>query len=66
MDIGRKTRSFPAGIRRILVARDRGCAFPGCARPPRHCDGHHIHHWAEGGRTSVDNAVLLCRHHHTL
>ncbi|MET9625983.1 DUF222 domain-containing protein [Lentzea sp. NPDC006480] len=66
MDIGRKARSFPAGIRRVLVARDRGCAFPGCARPPRHCDAHHIHHWADGGKTSVDNAVLLCRHHHTL
>ncbi|MDT7784117.1 MAG: hypothetical protein QOF58_2536, partial [Pseudonocardiales bacterium] len=66
MDIGRKARSFPAGIRRILVARDRGCAFPGCMRPPRHCDAHHIHHWADGGGTSVGNAVPLCRHHHTL
>jgi Domain of unknown function (DUF222)/HNH endonuclease len=66
MDIGRKTRTFPAGIRRILVARDRGCGFPGCIRPPRHCDAHHIRHWANGGDTSVDNAVLLCRHHHTL
>jgi 5-methylcytosine-specific restriction protein A len=66
MNIGRKKRTFPAGIRRILVARDRGCAFPGCGRPPRQCDAHHIHHWADGGETSVDNAVLLCRHHHTL
>ncbi|WP_156213659.1 HNH endonuclease signature motif containing protein, partial [Lentzea aerocolonigenes] len=66
MNIGRKARSFPAGIRRVLVARDRGCAFPGCTRPPRHCDGHHIHHWADGGETSVENAVLLCRQHHTL
>ncbi|WP_434438901.1 DUF222 domain-containing protein [Lentzea sp. E54] len=66
MNIGRKTRSFPAGIRRILVARDRGCAFPGCGRPPKQCDGHHVRHWADGGETSVDNAVLLCRHHHTL
>jgi hypothetical protein len=66
MNIGRKTRTFPAGIRRILVARDRGCAFPGCGRPPKQCDAHHIHHWADGGDTSVDNGVLLCRHHHTL
>ena len=66
MDIGRKTRSFPAGIRRVLVARDKGCAFPGCGRSPKQCDAHHIHHWANGGDTSVKNAVLLCRHHHTL
>ncbi|MFC3897232.1 DUF222 domain-containing protein, partial [Lentzea rhizosphaerae] len=66
LDIGRKTRTFPARIRRALVLRDRGCAFPGCDRPPRHCDGHHVRHWADGGDTSVDNAVLLCRQHHTL
>ncbi len=66
LNISRKTRAFNAGIRRTLVARDRGCAFPGCNRPPRHCDAHHIRHWADGGDTSVENAVLLCRHHHTL
>jgi hypothetical protein len=66
MDIGRKSRTFPAAIRRLLVARDKGCAFPGCARPPKHCDAHHITFWSDGGGTSVDNGVLLCRHHHTL
>lgn len=66
MNIGRKSRTFPAAIRRLLVARDKGCAFPGCARPPKHCDSHHITFWSDGGDTSVDNAVLLCRHHHTL
>lgn len=66
MDVGRKTRSFPAAIRRVLVARDQGCAFPGCHRPPKHCDAHHIKFWSDGGDTSVANAVLLCRHHHTL
>ncbi len=65
MDIGRKTRTFPAAIRRLLVARDQGCGFPGCDRPPKHCDAHHIRFWSRGGETSVHNAVLLC-HHHTL
>ncbi|HUQ54181.1 HNH endonuclease signature motif containing protein [Lentzea sp.] len=66
MDIGRKTRTFPAAIRRLLVARDQGCSFPGCDRPPKHCDAHHIRFWSQGGETSVHNAALLCRHHHTL
>ncbi|MFD9701982.1 DUF222 domain-containing protein [Lentzea sp. NPDC059081] len=66
MDIGRKTRTFPAAIRRLLVARDQGCSFPGCDRPPKHCDAHHVRFWSHGGETSVHNAALLCRHHHTL
>jgi hypothetical protein len=28
-DVGRKTRTINAGLRRMLVARDGGCAFPG-------------------------------------
>ena len=38
--------------------------FPGCTA--RRCDAHHLVHWADGGPTSVDNLVLLCRRHHTL
>ena len=30
------------------------------------CDAHHIEHWAEGGKTKLDNLLLLCRHHHRL
>lgn len=66
MNVGRRSRTFTAGIRRLLVVRDGGCAFPGCNRPPKHCDAHHIKFWSHGGETSVENAVLLCRHHHTL
>ena len=29
-------------------------------------DAHHIRHWADGGDTSIENLVLLCRHHHRL
>ena len=65
-DVGRKTRTINAGLRRALVARDRGCAFPGCTRPPKHCEAHHIRHWADGGETNLANLVLLCRRHHDL
>ena len=65
LSVGRRTRSVPPSIRRALVARDGRCQFPGCERH-RWVDAHHIHHWAQGGETSVDNLVLLCRHHHRL
>src|SRR4051794_7939216 len=66
LDIGRATRLIPPAIRRALIARDRGCAFPGCRRPPRWCDAHHIKYWADGGETCLENLVLLCGHHHDL
>jgi len=65
LSIGRKSRSIPPAIRRALVARDGGCRFPGCTNT-RFVDGHHIRHWADGGETSLENLVLLCRHHHRL
>ncbi|RAO10687.1 uncharacterized protein ONO86_01793 [Micromonospora noduli] len=64
LDVGRQRRLISGPLRRALVLRDRGCAFPGCDRPPRWCDGHHIRHWADGGTTCLANAVLLCGHHH--
>ncbi|MFF0314674.1 DUF222 domain-containing protein [Micromonospora sp. NPDC005252] len=64
LDVGRQRRLITGPLRRALVLRDRGCAFPGCDRPPRWCDAHHIRHWANGGNTSLPNAVLLCGHHH--
>ncbi|PYC67296.1 HNH endonuclease [Micromonospora arborensis] len=64
LDVGRQRRLITGPLRRALVLRDRGCAFPGCDRPPRWCDAHHIHHWADGGPTCLANAVLLCGHHH--
>ncbi|MBE8520335.1 DUF222 domain-containing protein [Amycolatopsis sp. H6(2020)] len=66
LNLGRLRRLISAGLRRALFLRDRGCAFPGCHRPPRHCQGHHIRHWADGGRTDLTNLVLMCAHHHRL
>ena len=30
LDVGRKSRSVPAAVRRALQMRDGGCRFPGC------------------------------------
>jgi len=66
LDMGRKTRfATPAQTRAIRI-RDRGCIFPGCDRPPRWCDIHHIDDWALGGETNIARMCCLCRRHHTL
>jgi len=65
LDVGRKQRTVSTGIRRALVARDRTCTFPGCHHE-RFLEAHHVHHWADGGETSLENLLLICSHHHTL
>jgi hypothetical protein len=65
LDVGRKTRVIPAGLRRAVIARDRRCVAPGCGRSARWCDVHHIVPWLDGGETVIDNLCLLCRYHHS-
>ncbi|GIV01123.1 MAG: HNH endonuclease [Actinomycetota bacterium] len=66
LDLGRRTPVVSPALRRALVVRDDGCAFPGCGRPPGWCDAHHVVHWADGGPTALSNLVLLCRPHHRM
>jgi hypothetical protein len=66
LDVGRTTRTIPPAIRTALIQRDGGCTHPGCGRPHRWCDAHHITHWAHGGPTSLENLTLLCRRHHRM
>lgn len=65
IDVGRKTRTIPPGLRRALEHRDQGCVWKGCTAPVSWCDAHHLTHWANGGPTTLQNTVLLCRKHHT-
>ena len=62
VEVGARTRTIPPALRRALQHRDGGCRFPGCG--VRFGQGHHIHHWAQGGPTTLSNLVLLCRRHH--
>ena len=66
LDLGRRERLVTRALRRALVARDRGCAWPGCDRPAAWCDAHHIVWWEHGGPTNQENCCLLCRRHHVL
>ncbi|WP_456509747.1 DUF222 domain-containing protein [Arthrobacter sp. TE12231] len=66
LDIGRASRLFPPHLRKALIARDLGCAFPGCTIPAPWCEAHHITYWSRGGTTGTENGALLCSHHHHL
>ena len=63
LNIGRRSRTVPRRIAHALRIRDGGCRFPGCGQS-RWTDAHHIRHWADGGQTSLENLVTLCRYHH--
>ncbi|MGH8962887.1 MAG: DUF222 domain-containing protein [Jatrophihabitantaceae bacterium] len=64
MSYGRTRRVASPGQRRALAARDLGCSFPGCTRPPAWCQAHHIKAWVDGGFTDIDEMTLVCGYHH--
>ena len=64
LDVGRSQRLVTPAMRAALIARDGGCAFPGCDAPPSRCDAHHIVPWYLGGPTALWNLVFLCHSHH--
>ncbi len=65
LDYGRRTYRPPQKLREYIIARDRTCRFPGCSQPARRCDLDHVIP-SKRGKTSADNLIPLCRHHHRL
>jgi hypothetical protein len=63
--LGRTKRLVSAAQRRALMIRDHGmCRYPGCHQT-RHLKAHHLIPWILGGRTDLENLILLCQWHHT-
>jgi len=58
------SRAPTAAQRRALIARDGACV--GCGEPPGECEAHHITPCQHGGKTRLDNLVLVCWHCHDL
>ena len=65
LEVSEGRRNVTSGVWKALVARDRGCRWPGCDAPPAWCDAAHgsVPERAKG-RLSVANGLLLCRRHH--
>lgn len=69
LDFGTTTYTPPASVREYVLARDRTCQFPGCARPGYQCDIDHVQPFTgadDGGSTNAGNLITLCRRHHRL
>ena len=63
LNLGRKTRTVSPALRRLVLARDMGCAVEGCSSNYR-LEVHHTVPFSEGGATDAEDLVSLCWFHH--
>ncbi|WP_130177823.1 HNH endonuclease signature motif containing protein [Cryobacterium sp. SO1] len=67
LNLGREERIFTAAQRISLAARDGGCRWGDCDRPPSRTEAHHLEEWArDHGATDIRVGILLCPPHHRL
>ena len=64
LDLGRERRYYSKHQRIAAQIRDGHCTAHGCDAPPAMCHLHHDVPWSQRGPTDLDNARLLCGHHH--
>jgi hypothetical protein len=65
LDLGRSSRLFKPAQRKAMIVRDRECRAEGCTVPAGWCEAHHLGRpWARGGRTDLEDGMLLCSWHH--
>ena len=57
-------RLFSETQRLAMIARDRGCSFPGCDAPPAFTEAHHVTEYSITATTTVADGCLLCGYHH--
>ena len=65
LHLGRSKRLFSDKQRTAMGVRDQHCRTEGCDIPAAWCEAHHVKQpWAGGGKTDVEDGVLLCSWHH--
>jgi hypothetical protein len=65
LDYGTTTRLASDAQYYAMVARDGGCRWPGCDRPPGWCEAHHFDEvFRDDGPTDLNNMGLVCSTHH--
>jgi hypothetical protein len=67
LNLGREERLFNQAQRAALAARDGGCRWGDCDRPPSATEAHHLEEWVrDTGGTDIRLGILLCNPHHRL
>jgi hypothetical protein len=56
----------PPALAAAVRLADGTCRWPGCGQPAWRCDLDHVVPHADGGETTADNLVALCRRHHRI
>ncbi|MBG6095172.1 HNH endonuclease signature motif containing protein [Nocardioides luteus] len=64
LDFGRTARLAHPIQHRALRLRDKCCQAEDCDAPAAWTEAHHLKPWSEGGRTDLENMVLLCASDH--
>ena len=65
LDYGTTTRLASDSQYHAMAARDGGCRWPGCDRPPGWCEAHHFKEVVkDDGPTDIDEMGLFCSAHH--
>jgi heme-degrading monooxygenase HmoA len=63
VDVGRARRLFTGPSRRVVLALQGWCVWPGCDRPAHQCQVDHGVPFARGGPTDAANAGPMCASH---
>ncbi|MBX0300912.1 13E12 repeat family protein [Cryobacterium sp. 1639] len=67
LNLGREDRVFSQAQRLALAARDGGCMWGECDKPPSRTEAHHLEQWLrDHGSTDIRSGILLCPPHHLL
>jgi hypothetical protein len=67
LNLGREERVFSQAQRLALAARDGGCMWGECDKPPSRTEAHHLEQWVrDHGSTDIRLGILLCPPHHLL
>jgi hypothetical protein len=64
LDLGRTSRLYRRRQRRAMTITQPTCRAQGCTIPAEWCEAHDRQAWANGGRTDLNDGVLLCPWHH--